>query len=190
MDESLADWFAREILPHEAALVRFLRRAWPLPDDIHDLRQEAYTRILEAAASTRPHSPKSFLFATARHLLADRARRSRIVSIDLLGDLDALNVLVDEVSPERATGARQQLGRLSDALNALSDKAREIVWMRKVEDLPQKEIARRLNMTRGAVEKQVSRGMRTLADSFFGRERSKLSEPTDEEWDEGQHHGE
>src|SRR5687767_8924837 len=109
MDESLADWFTREILPHEAALVRFLRRVWPISGDIHDLRQEVYARVLEAAAQSRPHSPKSFLFTITRHLLTDRARRSRIVSIDLLGDLENLNVLVDEVSPERQASARQQL---------------------------------------------------------------------------------
>jgi RNA polymerase sigma-70 factor (ECF subfamily) len=190
MDDLVADWFTREILPHEAALVRFLRRVWPIADDIHDLRQEVYTHILEAAATSRPHSPKSFLFATTRHLLSDRARRSRIVSIDLMGDLDTLNVLVDEISPERQMGARQQLAQLSDAFNALSDKAREVIWMRKVEDLPQKVIARRLQMTRGAVEKQTSRGMRALADSLFGREVREARDLAHTGQKEEQRHGE
>lgn len=189
MDESLADWFAREILPHEAALLRFLRRAWPIADDIYDLRQEAYTRVVEAAARARPHSPKSFLFTTARHMLADRARRNRIVSIDLVGDLDALNVLVNELTPERHTSARQQLARLMRAFNTLSSKAREVVWMRKVEDMSQKDIASRLGISDSAVAKHVSRGVRALADATYGCEQDQVNDAEDgvsEEQDHGE----
>ena len=39
MDEHVDAWFAREILAHEEALVRYLQRCWPHADDIHDLRQ-------------------------------------------------------------------------------------------------------------------------------------------------------
>src|SRR3546814_6275740 len=64
MDDSLDDWFAREILVHEGALESFLRRAWPNRDEIHDLRQEAYVRVYEAAARSRPTTPRAFLFTT------------------------------------------------------------------------------------------------------------------------------
>ncbi len=37
MDDSLDAWFKREILVHEAALVRFLNR-WPNREEVHDLR--------------------------------------------------------------------------------------------------------------------------------------------------------
>ena len=77
MDESLDTWFAREILAHEAPLVRYLTRMWPRRDEIHDLRQETYLRVYEAAAKERPRSAKAFLFTTARHLLVDRMRRQR-----------------------------------------------------------------------------------------------------------------
>src|SRR3546814_3782198 len=76
MDDSLDDWFAREILVHEGALESFLRRAWPNRDEIHDLRQEAYVRVYEAAARSRPTTPRAFLFTTARHLVTDRKSTS------------------------------------------------------------------------------------------------------------------
>src|SRR5688572_26316292 len=101
MSTSLDDWFVREILPHEAALLRYLARLCPDAADVQDIRHDAYVRILEAAERLRPIAPKSLLFKTARRLLIDRIRRSRIVPIDLREDLDDLNVLVDEVTPER-----------------------------------------------------------------------------------------
>ena len=87
MDESLDAWFKREILVHEAALVGYLTRTWPHRHEILDLRQDIYVRVYESAAKVRPFAPKSFLFATARHLLTDRIRRQRIVSIDAVGGI-------------------------------------------------------------------------------------------------------
>lgn len=170
MDATLEEWFDREVLTHEAALTRFLARAWPNPAEVADLRHDTYVRVLEAAAKSRPLAPKSFVFTTARHLLTDRARRRRIVSIELLEDLDTLNVLVDEISAERQVSARQQLMHLSNAFNLLPDKCREVVWLRKVENLAQKAIAQRLGIREATVEKHVSRGMRMLADRLFGAE--------------------
>lgn len=168
MSEPLDAWFKREILVHEAALVRFLNR-WPNRDEVHDLRQEVYIRVYEAAAKARPTtSPKTFLFQTARHLLIDRLRRSRIVSIEGVPDLDVLNVMVDDASPEQRVHARQELNLLARAFARLSPKCREVIWMRRVDQLPQKEVASRLGITESSVEKHVIKGTRLLADAVFG----------------------
>jgi RNA polymerase sigma-70 factor (ECF subfamily) len=160
-------WFAREILAHEAALMRYLTRTWPRRHEIHDLRQEIYVRIYEAAAKARPTAPKSFLFTTARNLMADRVRRSRIVSIEAVGDLGVLNVMVDEVSPERRLDARQDLKRLAHALDLLPPKCREVVWLRRVAEISQKEVAKRLGISERTVEAHLLKGMRHLADAFL-----------------------
>ncbi|HJR74488.1 MAG TPA: sigma-70 family RNA polymerase sigma factor [Luteimonas sp.] len=168
MHESLDAWFAREILAHEDALVLYLRRCWPQRDEIHDLRQEVYVRVYEAAGKARPAMAKSFLFATARHLMTDRLRRGRIVSIETVGDFESMNVLIDEVSPERRLGARQVLRRLAEAFDRLPDRCREVVWLRRVEELPQKEVAARLGITEKTVEKHVAKGVRLIAEYFYG----------------------
>lgn len=171
MDDSLDAWFKREILVHEAALVRFLNRAWHNRDEVHDLRQDVYIRVYEAAARARPAtSPKTFLFQTARHLLIDRVRRSRIVSIEGVADLDVLNVLVDDVSPEQRVHARQELNLLARAFARLAPRCREVMWMRRVDQLSQKEVAARLGTTESSVEKHVIKGTRQLADAVFGRD--------------------
>lgn len=164
MSDSLDDWFVREVLPHEPALLRYLARVWPNPADIQDIRHDAYVRILEGAHRLRPTAPKSLLFTTARNLMIDRARRNRIVPIDLREDLDSLHVLVDEVTPERRASIRQQLVRVTQAINRLPDRCREVLWLRRVENLSQKEIAARQNVSEGTVEKHLARAARLLAD--------------------------
>ena len=166
MDGDLDRWFIEHILVHEAALQRYLTRCWPHRDEVRDLRQELYTRIYQAAAKARPASPKSFLFSSARHLMADRARHARVVSIVPRGDFEPSHVLVDDVSPERWCGGRETLARLSDAFDRLPDRCREVVWLRRVEELSQKEVAMRLGISEKTVEKHIAKGMRLLADAL------------------------
>jgi RNA polymerase sigma factor (sigma-70 family) len=168
MNVALDQWFAAEILVHEGALVRYLGRVWPNAADIGELRQEVYVRVYESASKSRPNSPKAFLFTTARNLMADRRRRERIVSIDYTQDCDALNVLVDEISPEKHLSARQELRRLGDAFDQLSDMARQVIWLRRVEGLSQREAARQLGIQEGTLESHLCRGLRKLADAVFG----------------------
>ncbi|MGB3749227.1 MAG: sigma-70 family RNA polymerase sigma factor [Rhodanobacter sp.] len=168
MDDTLNSWFAREILVHEGALMRYLRRSWLRGEEVHDLRQEIYVRVYEAAARSRPAQPKSFMFTTARHLMTDRLRRERVVSIEAVGDIDALNVSVDEVTPDRRLDAHQELKRLADAFDRLPDRCREVVWLRRVEQLSQKQVAARMGISEKTVEKQIAKGARLIAQYVHG----------------------
>jgi RNA polymerase sigma factor (sigma-70 family) len=189
MPDALDDWFVREVLPHEAALLRYLARVWPNPADIQDIRHDAYVRILEGADRLRPIAPKSLLFTTARHLMIDRARRNRIVPIDLLEDLDSLNVLVDEVTPERRTSIRQQLITVTAAINRLPEKCREVLWLRRVENLSQKEIAGKLGVSEGTVEKHMMRAARLLVDFLSEPDSAETRKDAARNAKDDTHHG-
>lgn len=167
MDPEFKAWFAREILVHEATLTRFLRRSWLNSSDVADLCHDAYIKVLEAAERQRPVSPKAFLFSTARNLLVDRARRNQVIPIDLIQDMESLNVLVDEVSPERNASGLQYLLRLTKAFERLPDRCRDVVWMRKIENIPQKEIALSLGLAEATVESYLVRGIRMLTQICY-----------------------
>jgi RNA polymerase sigma factor (sigma-70 family) len=165
---ALDQWFATEILPHEGVLVRYLTRVWPNRSEVLDLRQDIYVRVYESARTALPTTPKAFLFAIARNLMTDRIRHSRIVLIDSTQDFEGLNVLVDELSPERWLSARQELRNLARAFDSLSEKCRSVIWLRRVEGLSQRQTAQRLGLREGAVESQLARGVRVLARAVFG----------------------
>jgi RNA polymerase sigma factor (sigma-70 family) len=188
-EEPLDTWFKREILAHEGALARYLTRVWRNRDEVDDLRQETYVRVYEAAGRSRPLQPKSFLFATARHLMTDLVRRRRIVAIDARGDLDSLNVLVDENSPEVRASAYEDLRRLAEALDTLPARCREVIWLRRVDDLPQREVAGLLGITQKTVEKHVMKGMRLLAQAVLQCNPELLRGRRERKSDGGQAHG-
>lgn len=69
----------------------------------------------------------------------------------------------DTPDPERHALAQNQLRIVLDLAEALPPRCREIFTLRKLEGLDQNEIAGRLGITRGAVEKQLRHALLVLA---------------------------
>ena len=164
--DEVDEWFVQEILPLEGVLKSFLRRNWRDADELPDLRQEVYVRLLEGRAGARPDSAQAFMLSTARNLLIDRTRRARIVSIETFADMDALEVAAESPPLERQLMARSELQLLQRALQLLPPRCRQVVELRKIEGLSQRDVAHQMGITEHTVERQVSLGVRALAEAM------------------------
>ncbi len=165
---SLDDWFIEQVLPLEGLIQAFLRRHWPDQGEVQDLRQEAYARIYEAARRGQPAQVKPFVMTTVRNLMIDRIRRSRIVSIEAMADVESAAARTDDITPERHLSARDELRRLQQGLARLPARCRQVVELRKIHGLSQREVAARMGIGEDAVERQTLLGMRALADFMLG----------------------
>lgn len=161
-------WFLREVLPLEATLMRYLRHNWRDQSDIEDLVQDVYIRVFEAAQREIPEKAKPFVFTTARNLLIDRVRERRVVPMDAVSDLDALGVAIDTPAPDQNLIARDELRLLREAIQQLPPRYREVVIMRKIEDLPRSAIAARLGVTEATVSSYLALGISALSDILYG----------------------
>ena len=132
MLSDLDNWFAHEILPHEAALMRFLARVWPDRSEIEDIRHDAYVRILESAHRLRPTAPKSLFFSIVRNLIPERCQA--------------------------------------------------VFWLRRIENLSQKEIAVEVGISEGTVEKHMVRAGQLLADLLSTPDESPAPAPSAPGW--------
>lgn len=176
------DWFVTEVLPLEGTLERFLRRNWRDEDEIADLRQEVYARVLVAWNVGKPDCVQAFVLSTARNLLIDRARRARIVSIETFADMDAVEIVTESVQIDRHLMARSELRLLQGALELLPPRCREVVQLRKIDGLSQREVAAKMGITEDTVERQVARGVRALAAALANTGSGSLSKrPTIEQ---------
>ena len=168
------DWFVAEILPLEPLLLRFLRRNWPDPAEIADLRQETYIRVYESARRRRPSPVRPFLFLVARNLMIDRLRHRNVVPIETMADADWLNVSDHEPAPEQRVAARQELQRMQEVLNGLPARCREVVILRRIHGYSQREVARKMGIKEETVESQMAKAMRVLTDALMERGRPPL----------------
>ncbi|HXE84640.1 MAG TPA: RNA polymerase sigma factor [Gemmatimonadales bacterium] len=168
--QDVDEWFVSEVLSLEPRLTQFLRQNWRDPSEVADLRQDVYVRVYEAAAKGFPTHVPSFVMMTARNLMIDRVRRSRIVSMDTIADLESLNVWADEVSSERRVVAREELRLLQQALDTVPSRARETIVLRRIEGLSQREAAARMGIAEATVERHLRDGLRFLAEALLDTE--------------------
>lgn len=167
-DRALNEWFCREVLPLERSLTAYIRRNTRAAADLVDLRQEIYERVLVGAQSGLPQNPRAYVFTIARNHLINAARRARIVSFDLVADLEDVTRDIDMFETERHLNARDELRWALEALNQLPPRCREVVRLRKVEGLSTRETADRMGVGIDTVEKQITNGMRAIADYMLG----------------------
>lgn len=156
-------WFAREILPHEADVRRWLARCVRgLPDcHVDEIVQEAYARLW-AAGAERIMNPRAYFFVTARHVVGEVLRRSRVVSIETIADIETLNIADGDVGPERRLSGREEIERIRHVLAKLPPKCREAFELRKFAELSQREIAERMQVSESTVEKHLVKALRIV----------------------------
>ena len=161
-------WLARNVLPHEA-LIRARLRDVRLPGlDIDDIIQETYARILAVPSLESIRFPRQYAIQTARSVIIDHIRHSRVVPITSTGNLEQLNITVPEATTEERLEFQGEIQEVAEALAQLPVACRETLILRRIEGLSQKETARRLKVSEKAVEKYMGRGLWMLAE-VFGR---------------------
>lgn len=160
----LKAWFIREILPLEAPLMQYLNRHWPHAHDTDDICQDVFVRVYEAAQTKIPSPARPFVFTVARNLLINRFHRNRIAPISGVPDIAAFDVAADEPGPDRTTIARDELRLLREAFNRLPPRAREVLFLKRIENLSRQDIARRLGISENTVRQHLVDATRKLAD--------------------------
>jgi RNA polymerase sigma factor (sigma-70 family) len=147
-----------------------------------DVMQETYLR-LEAMNDVGPVvSPKAYLFRIAVNIANDRRRtENRRLTPDQVDNL--LDIPDERPDAARIIEARSELARLRRAVAELPERRRRVLVMSRMEDIPHREIARRLGVTVRTVETDLKQALehcaqrlqRTLPGKFAIR-RSKSSQ--------------
>lgn len=162
-----ARWFADEVLPHEAALRGYLH-SLVSSTDVDDLVQDTYTRLLRARDRGPVESPRGLLFATARNAARDLHRRRAVANTLPIAEIDHSRVFDDAPDAAETASRRQEADLLMEAIAALPPRCREILLLRKFENLSHREIAQRLGIAEHTVEAQLTKALHRC-EAFFIR---------------------
>lgn len=154
-------WVGSEVLPHEADVRAWLRRTLA-PDDVEDVIQEAYCQIAGLRDVGHIQSARAYLFTTARSVVLMRLRRARIVRIETVSEIDNLDMVGEEPSPERVAAGRRELARVRRLIDGLPDRCRRIFELRKIEGLSQREVAKKMGVAEHIVENDVGKGLKLI----------------------------
>jgi RNA polymerase sigma factor (sigma-70 family) len=161
-----AEWLGRQVLPHESALRAWLRGRSLGGQDIDDIIQETYTRLMAAQTVQHIRNAKTYAFQTAASVVVDHVRKMKVISIASVSDLELLEVISEEPSPENIVIDRDELNRLAGIIAAMPDKIGQVFTLRRVNGLSQREVAQEMGISESTVEKHMSRGFLLLLSAF------------------------
>jgi RNA polymerase sigma-70 factor (ECF subfamily) len=140
------------------ALHRYVRRLLGRQEGSEDILQEAFLRTYRYAE--RLVEPRAFVFTTARNLVADSRRRSRIASSETVEDLETSNVVGSSESLEDQLLAIERRCLLEEAVARLSPQCRAAFTLRVFGGCSYREIAQQLRISPKTVENHIARALR------------------------------
>lgn len=184
--EIITEWIAREIVPQEAAVRRWISRRWRHAVDVEDVIQESYCRIAGLASVDHIDNPAAYFFRTAYAVATDAMRRAGIINFTSMTQIEWSSVMDSAPLADRAMEAGQELERVRNALAVLPETSRRVIELRRIEGLSRRETAERLGVSENEVKNHLVRGlqkvMKSIADAdavhadHGEREKDKISE--------------
>ena len=143
----------------QTRLKRYIARLLKRPEDIEDVSQEAFLKLLEAAAKGEIRYPKAYLFRTARNLALNNLARKSNILVDSLEDFAIPDVIGKTGLLEDQMVIQQRFEFLSRAVASLPEVTRQVLILRKYQGLSRKEVATTLNISISAVEKHLAKAL-------------------------------
>jgi RNA polymerase sigma-70 factor (ECF subfamily) len=172
-----ARWFAEEVQPFELPLRAYLSRSLPSQTDVDDLVQHTYVRLLKAKEKGSIRYTKGLLFAIARNAVRDFLRQKNNADIVPITENATISVLHNDESLVELVCRREELALLTDAINSLPERCREVILLRKIKGLSQREIAELLGIAEHTVESLAAKGVRRCADYVRARNDHQTTQP-------------
>ena len=165
-DRDAIDAMVRQYQGRVEALIRTrMGRSLSLDVEAADVLQEVLLRAYGAIERFRWSGDDSFmrwLGAIAENVILNatkRLSRRGVLRLDR-------NVAAPGESPSKALRRNERFDRLEASLRRLSPDHRTVIVLARIEGLPMKEIARRLDRSESAVKNLLLRALKALRQSF------------------------
>ena len=158
---------------YQYRLVRYLIYLLGRRDEVDDLVQETWLRVLERGSSYDGRSRfEPWLFTIARNLAIDHMRKARIFSLDSNAEGEQDTTLQTPASnapsPFALAARTEDADRLAASLQALQPMYREALVLRFQEELSLQEISGVVGAPVATVASRIYRGLRTLRSQLEG----------------------
>jgi len=151
------------VQPHAAALRAYIKNAFPsVSSEADDVVQDSLLRAWLVRAKAPVQSMRGLLYKIARYRAIDVVRRSKRVSVEPQESFD--QVLGAEEEAPDWVDREEKVRLLAQAIDGLPARCREVLVLRKLRCIPQREVAQRLGISEKTVEAQLSRGIKRVEE--------------------------
>jgi RNA polymerase sigma factor (sigma-70 family) len=133
------------------------------PNEADDLVQEVFLSLqVRGSAGGDIDNIEGYLFRTAANAIVRRHQRQKWDWAGH-GQLDDLDDLSDDVSPERVLLGKEELDRVLAAMRGLPPRCAQAFVLHRFEELTYSTIAVRMGVSNSAVERLIQRALRRIS---------------------------
>ena len=152
---------------HATALRRFLRGQSVPPEEVDDLLQELFTRLmgvarLEERMTDASGSVRSFLLTMANNLIVDRQRKRQVRRAYADAQRELEREPLDEHSPERIVAAQLELEAIRSVILDMPLNWRVALILQRFRNMSYEEIALHMGVQVKQVDNYLVRALRRL----------------------------
>jgi len=156
----------RMVEEYEPGLRQYLSRWLHSPDDVEDVLQDVFVRVLCYSDLNSVESAKAFVFVIAGNLLKDRNRRQYTQASKRTVTIESVELPSEVSDPARIFEARDELRKVDRVLARLRPKTKKAFLLHRLDGFSHKEIAQHMGVTTSMVEKHIMEGLKQLRHAF------------------------
>jgi RNA polymerase sigma-70 factor (ECF subfamily) len=172
-------WLIDEVLPHEARYLAVARRLSRDQEEAADLVQEALVKLLSIDGWSAIGNPRAYVIRMIHNIAVERMRRARVVEFQQLTEIDTADLCDDAPDSFRVVAGREQVARLSSALDALPERCRTVFVRRRFREQSPRDIARDLGISLSTFEKRLARALYLITRALEPDEKGLDENETD-----------
>jgi len=164
--------FEQLFFKYHGRLVLYANKYLQDIDLSRDVVQEAFYNLWQKSDTfSFDDAPKSYLFQTVKNkslnwLRYNGHRSSESIDSDTQLHMIESNYLSNSDNPFSSLLEAELEDKMKDVIDALPEKCREIFLMSRYEDLKNREIAEKLQISVKMIEKQMSKALRILREEL------------------------
>lgn len=157
----------RLLVRERSSLLRLAERILRDRPAAEDVTQGLWLRVQRIEDDPPILNKRAYLFRLAANLATDRVRANRRYdALIQTTDTPPEDVPSEFVAADVQMVAREALDRMMCAIDELSPRAREIFILRKIDELPLEEVARRVGISRSMVVRYLQQTLRHCMERF------------------------
>ena len=127
-------------------------------EDAEDITQEVFYKLSKSNTET-VENIKSWVYTIAKNSITDYYRKKKVIT----GELEEYHFSEDY---NQDTAAKELSECVTSFVNGLPEDYRSLMTLSELEEVPQKEIAEKLDMNYVTVRSKVQRGRKKLKELF------------------------
>ena len=162
-------WICTDVMPHQAAFLSLAIRLTGDPDVARDVLHDVYAELLSGEGWRNAVNPRAFVMRIVYCRSVNWVNKQKVVPIQSVPTFESVMVADDGPDAFAQLSDREELETVMAVIRRLPRQCRQVVTMRRIEELSPRTIAEQLGISVRTVEIHLGKGLTFLADNLRDR---------------------